>query len=617
MQNILQCSRVHFDSTNPTHQENYSAMRLPHLLAFTALGLIPLHAEVRLLTGDANNQTHESSADIVDLSSDGDWVAIVTGPPVTGSTPGITQGGLHLRQISADTLEYVSGNSGTYVGVGDAAVSDDGRFVAWRSTTNAVSGSSNHAKHVYWRDRQTGTTRLITGLAEEPCNEPKISADGRYVTFSSASRNLLPSDPGLPSTNGRSAVYRYDSQTESLEIVSLASDGSPLTGIGGTTGASTVAAYDLSADGRFVVFTTDSVNAHPDRSANMTAGFLAVCRREISTGTVVMVNRNAAGNVVDGNFVGPRISDDGSRVGFAGSFVAIFKPANPMITGIPANFGNDAFVKDLDTGEVWLASATTDGTAHAGFFGPRFSISSNGSTFAFASSSPKLDPLAPDTDGAKFDVFRVDLGSAGSTTTTLISSSPTNSGNVDYISGPFLAGTGDYLAFNTYQVEEMTGQTSTFSQGVGVGSFPPPAGGLSYASWAAVLPAADQDFTDNPAMDGVDNLTKFMMGMDPTVPDRSQLPASGLSPGSALGLVGDTNDYLTLQVRIRRDLPPGFTWTVRAANTLAGLAAGAGNAIQVGTPTADGDFDLYLFRFPTPTSAVPGTGFMDVLLTGS
>ena len=163
----------------------------------------------------------------------------------------------------------------------------------------------------------------------------------------------------------------------------------------------------------------------------------------------------------------------------------------------------------------------------------------------------------------------------------------------------------------------MTGQTSTFSQGVGVGSFPPPAGGLSYASWAAVLPAADQDFTDNPAMDGVDNLTKFMMGMDPTVPDRSQLPASGLSPGSALGLVGDTNDYLTLQVRIRRDLPPGFTWDVRAANTLTGLAAGAGNAIQVGTPTADGDFDLYLFRFPTPTSAVPGTGFMDVLLTGS
>lgn len=88
-------------------------------------------------------------------------------------------------------------------------------------------------------------------------------------------------------------------------------------------------------------------------------------------------------------------------------------------------------------------------------------------------------------------------------------------------------------------------------------------------------------------------------------------------PGSStdLGLAADPETYFTLQVRIRHDLPVGFTWTVRAANDLTDLTAGAGTAVQVGSSTPDGDFDLYLFRFPTPTSAVPGNGFMDVSLT--
>ncbi|MGB6220790.1 hypothetical protein [Haloferula sp.] len=348
----------------------------------------------------------------------------------------------------------------------------------------------------------------------------------------------------------------------------------------------------------------------------MTASFLAICRREISTGSVVMVNRNAAGNVVDGNFVAPRINADGSRVTFAGSFVAIFKPANPMVPGAPANFGNDAFVKDLAAGTVWLASRTNNNTAHEGFFGPRLAINDNGDIVSFASSSTKLDPQAADTDGSKFDIFRVALGANGTTTTSLITKSPTDSGNVDYRSGPFISGTGDYIAFNTDQVQEMIGTPSTFFQGIGVGTFPATVvTGLSYSTWSAVLPVNDRDFTDIPAKDGVDNLTKYMMGMNPTVPDRSKLPISNTSPAVALGLPAGPDEYLTLQVRIRRELPAGFAWTVRAADTLAGLPAGAGNAIQVGPATPDGDFDLYLFRFPNPTSALPGKGFMDVNLT--
>ena len=47
-----------------------------------------------------------------------------------------------------------------------------------------------------------------------------ISADGRYVAFSSAASNLVPGD-----TNGVDDIFVYDRQTDTIERVSVASDG--------------------------------------------------------------------------------------------------------------------------------------------------------------------------------------------------------------------------------------------------------------------------------------------------------------------------------------------------------------------------------------------------------
>lgn len=593
-------------------------LRFVFCLWCVAVGAPDVLADVRLLTGDSNDQIHESSADVVDVSADGDFVAIITGPPVTGSTPGIDKGGLYVRQLSAGTLEYVAGASGTYVGVGDAAVSDDGRYVAWRSTTNTVSGSSNHAKHIYWMDRQDGTARLITAAAEASCNEPKISGDGRYVSFVSASRELVADAGKLPTTAGRSAVFLYDSADGSLDIVSLAADGSALAGIGGAA-SPPVGVYDFSADGRYVAFSTDSANAHPDRGT-MTAGFLCVCRRDVASGEVVLLNRNAAGDVVNGSFNAPRLSADGGRSAFTGGFIGFFPPTTPLVAGVPPSTGADVYLKDVAGGEVWWVSQTTDGTAHAGVFGTEFAVSGDGSVVSYASTSNKLTNEESDPaggGGGSFDVFRADLAAGGAVTTTLITKSPSGSGNVGYRSGPVLAGDGGYVAFNTDQVEEMTGEDSTFSQGIGVGTFPgATGGGVPYADWASVLDPAERGLGDNPAGDRVDNLTKYMMGMDPTVPDVSGLPVMGRQAGTALGLAGDARDYLTLTVRIRRVLPEGFSWSVRAADSVAGLAADGGSAVQVGAAVADGEFDVYLFRFPSAVGVAPGRGFMDVALVG-
>jgi Tol biopolymer transport system component len=497
-------------------------------------------------------------------------------------------------------------------------ISDDGRYIAWRSTTNATSGASGNAKHIYWKDTVSGTTRLITTGADLQCIEPKISGNGRYVAFSSGTRTLTVTDASkLPTASQRYAVYLYDSQNETLEIVSLRSDGNALTGIGGATGASVVNAFDFSADGRYIVYTSDDPDAHPDRSTGMTASFLGIFRRDLSTGVVDIVNRNASGNVVDGNFAAPRISADGSRVFFAGSFIAVLKPANRMVPELPGAFGSDAFVKDMDTADVWWASKTTSGAAHDGFFGPLLAIDGDGDVVAFASTSNILVEEDSDAGGGhsgNFDIFRVDLGASGSTTTSLITKSPSGSGNVDYNNGPFLPGSGTYVAFDTYQVEEMIGTTSDFSHSIGVGTFSNGGDILAYNDWAAILPSDQRDYDDNHAGDGIDNLSKYVLGLDPLSASKDTWPIARIISADQLGLTPASDRYLVLDFKIRRNLPNEFSWTVKATSELGALSSDAGSAVQVGNAIANGDFDTFRYRSPNPISA-SGSGFINVVVT--
>lgn len=583
--------------------------RLTLLTSILATAALPpcVFGEIKLLTGDANGNVHQRDATLLDLSADGDLVLFTSGPPVTGSTPGITQGGLYVRKLSANSLTFVGDTS--VPGPVDASFSNDGRYVTWHDT------SANSL--VYWRDVQTNTTRLITPSADGACRRPVISGDGRYVAYASIARNLV-SNPAKLQAAGRAGVYLYDSTAQTTVVVSLASTGDALgTGIGaGSSVATSPNEFDFSNDGKFIVFSSDATNVHPDRKATYPAGFLCICRRNLTTGAVDLLNKTAAGALSDGNFSSPRLNTNGSRATFFGFFVGALGTMVKMIPSVNNPFGTDLYVKDAGTGEVWWASKTTDNSASDGAYGPN-AISGDGQTVAFASSGTKLVTGNTDAGGGhngSFDIFRADLGAAGAVTTTQITLSPNGSGNVDYRVGPLLPGTGDYVAFCTSQVQSMLGtgnNDSIYFHGFGVGTLPVPTG-PSFSQWASTLPAGQRGYTDNPAGDGVPNLTKFVMGMNGNAPDVSRLPVREVKTGAELGLAGNTSRYLTLRVRILRNLPAGITWKVRAAGTLTGLGTDNGSAIQVGAPVADGDYDVFLFRHPQPLT---GQGFMDVKIT--
>jgi len=74
-----------------------------------------------------------------------------------------------------------------------------------------------------------------------------ISADGRYVVFESDATNLINND-----TNGKRDIFVYDRQTHTTTRVSVKSDG--------TQSDSYSYNSAISADGRYVVFTSNATN---------------------------------------------------------------------------------------------------------------------------------------------------------------------------------------------------------------------------------------------------------------------------------------------------------------------------------------------------------------------
>jgi hypothetical protein len=87
-------------------------------------------------------------------------------------------------------------------------VSDDGRYVVFASYADGiVAGDSNGEISVFVRDRQTGTTELVStnSAGNGPGNFTSnlygvVSADGRYVAFISQATDLVAGTTTAPTT---------------------------------------------------------------------------------------------------------------------------------------------------------------------------------------------------------------------------------------------------------------------------------------------------------------------------------------------------------------------------------------------------------------------------------
>lgn len=290
-----------------------------------------------------------------------------------------------LRDLQLGITERVSLGSGGTQGNYHSffpAISDDARYVAFSSNaTNMVPGDTNTDLDIYLRDRQTGTTSLLSvnssGVKGNASSDyPSMSADGRYVAFSSLATNLVTGD-----TNAVMDIFVRDRQTSQTKRVSVDS--------GGVQGNAISGQPMVSYNGRYVTFHSYSDNLVPGD----TNGTADVFVHDLQTGVTERVSLNSSGVQGNANSGHPTISSDGR-------YVAFHSDATNLVAG-DTNGTSDIFVRDRQTGTTTRVSVDTSGTQANGYsIIP--SISLNGEFIVFASAATNLVP--GDVNG-KNDIF--------------------------------------------------------------------------------------------------------------------------------------------------------------------------------------------------------------------
>jgi len=371
------------------------------------------------------------------ISADGRFVAFAS--EASNLVPGDTNGAWDVFVYDRQTGEItrVSVASDGAQGNGDSggpAISADGRFVAfYSSASNLVPGDTNGVEDVFVHDRLTGqTTRVSVASDGAQGNDlswqPSISADGRFVAFASRASNLVPGD-----TNGTWDVFVHDRLTGQTTRVSVASDGKEGNGFSFLP--------LISADGRFVAFTSEASNLAPGD----TNPWWDVFVHDRLTGQTTMVSVASDGTPGNGASIGTSISGDGRFVAFSSS-------ASNLAPG-DTNGVIDVFVHDRLTGETTRVSVASDG-AQGNASSDGGVLSGDGRFVVFFSASSNL---APGDTNAAMDVFLHDR-QTGQTTRVSVASDGAQ-GNADS-SGAAISADGRFVVFTSEASNLVPGDTN-------------------------------------------------------------------------------------------------------------------------------------------------------------
>jgi Tol biopolymer transport system component len=360
----------------------------------------------------------------------------------------IAQGGVTIRvSIASD------GTQGNGASV-NSAMSADGRYVAFvSSATNLVAGDTNGYDDVFVHDRQTGqTTRVSVHSNGAQGNNrssldamPAISADGRYVAFVSRASNLVDGD-----TANAYDVFVHDRQTAQTTRVSIHSNGAQ-----GDASASYIAECAISADGRYVAFSSHAstligTDTNSDSQCDVNCdrnGAQDIFIHDRQTAQTSRVSISSAGAEADSDSYWPAISADGR-------YVAFYSRATNLVSG-DTNETWDVFVHDRQTGQTTRVSVSSNGTqANAESRG--LVISGDGRYVAFESQASNLVSL--DYNGA-LDIFVHDRQTGQTTRASVASDGAEANLGGRY---PAISADGRYVAFVSQSNNLVSGDTRNF-----------------------------------------------------------------------------------------------------------------------------------------------------------
>ncbi|MDP2773482.1 MAG: hypothetical protein Q8O61_07970 [Nocardioides sp.] len=359
--------------------------------------------QVELLTRRPSGDTGAGSTSWPEVSANGRYVAFASSTP--DLLPGVGTGFAvyrHDRATGRNLLLTPGGDSDSYW----ATISADGsRVVFTSSASNLVPGDTNASNDMFlW---QGGRIHLLSrsrngGTGERGSFSGSISANGRYVAFSSLARDLLPG----PVATTTQRLYRLDLRTGDLRLLDR-----------GGNGASSEPV--ISDDGRRIVFTSEATNLAPGQSA---------------TWSTVLVWTQGQGirNLTpgpDGHSLLPDLSRDGRRVVFQTTAGLAAGDGNGLSDVYLASLGGAT--SGMPFGLHWVTRGANNQSGAA-------SLSADGTFAAFASEADNL--VAGDGNGDLPDIFRWRVGAQAFQRVTRGASAS---------EAPSLSGNGTVVAFES------------------------------------------------------------------------------------------------------------------------------------------------------------------------
>lgn len=255
------------------------------------------------------------------ISDDGRYVVFESEASnlVTGDTNGVAD--VFLRDRTAHTTTRVSVSTSGVESNGasrEVAISGDGTVVAFDSVAqDLVDGSTetDTRSDVYlWI---AGTTTRVsnanaggaTGSGNGASTHPTLSADGRYVAFSSAATNLL----AAIEFYGKTDIYLLDRTGGTMTRINLDLDPT----------ASQGHCYDpsISADGKRIAFVSDAT------VPNLINGFVNGYVYDRPSNTFTFVGKSLVGSAPNGG------TGYGLALASGGGFIAFQSPASNLFPG--------------------------------------------------------------------------------------------------------------------------------------------------------------------------------------------------------------------------------------------------------------------------------------------
>ncbi|GMV36936.1 MAG: hypothetical protein AMXMBFR61_14440 [Fimbriimonadales bacterium] len=360
------------------------------------------------------------------------WPAVVTAAVALIASHACLaqQGGTWRVSVSSGGAEASGGSW-------EPSISSDGRFVAFQSqAANLVPNDTNNATDVFVRDRLLSTTERVSvstagGQTSDSSESASISADGRFVAFASYAPELVPGD-----SNGARDIFVRDRFLSLTERVSVSSSG-----VQANDGSRDPA---VSADGRFVVFSSDATNLVAGDTNNSEDVFV----RDRQLGTIERVSVSSAGEQGTGASGRPAIGADG--------YIVAFESTCPDLVPADNNGCRDVFVRDLASWSTVRESVSSNGE-QGWVWSTEPSLSYEGRFVAFASYAYNL--VDDDTNGEQ-DIFARDRV-LSLTRRVSVSSSGEQSNFVS--TAPHISADGRFVAFESLASNLVGGDTNSDS----------------------------------------------------------------------------------------------------------------------------------------------------------